>query len=190
MTPTFSQTTQQGVTLIETLVIVLIVGILAAISTPSFLSAFNSRKIDDVTAQVEGALREAQSTSIQQSIGCTLSLNSANAMITSIPTSCLPTGPRDLSKLGLAVLSKNNSGVLMGTANFGGANEIQFSQKGTLSIGGPGSTGMIVLYSNDGASQRNRCIAIASGIGLIRTGVYNGTTPQNPTDTNNCDTSP
>ncbi len=189
MTPTFLQPPQRGVTLIETLVIVLVVGILAAIAVPSFLGAFNSRKIDDVATQIEGALKEVQSASIQQSLGCTVNIDRATAMITSTPPSCLPTGPRDLSKLGLAVLSNNKSGVLIGLANLGATGEIKFSQRGSLAVGGPGSTGMIVLYPSDGASQRNRCIAIASGIGIIRTGIYKGTTPATPTDTNNCDTS-
>lgn len=177
-----------GVTLVETLAIVAVVGILAAIAAPSFLAWFNNKKIEDVTAQTESAIREAQSEAIKKSISCTLTIDKANAKISSNPTTCLPTGERDLSKLGVRALSNNATEVAIGTANLGSTDSFEFSQKGTLSVGG--GVGMIVLYRNGGATnQRNRCIAVASGIGLIRTGIYTGSNPSNPTDINNCNTS-
>lgn len=49
----------QGFTLFEGLIIMTLVGVLAAIITPSFLSWFGTKKVDDVAAQLEGALKEA-----------------------------------------------------------------------------------------------------------------------------------
>lgn len=177
-----------GATLVETLAIVAVIGILAAIAAPSFLTWLSNKKIEDVTAQTESAIREAQSEAIKKSISCTLTIDKTNAKISSNPTTCLPTGERDLSKLGVRAFSNNTTEVAIGTANLGSTNSFEFSQKGTLSVGG--GVGMIVLYRGGGATnQRNRCIAVASGIGLIRTGIYTGPNPSNPTDTNNCNTS-
>jgi Tfp pilus assembly protein FimT len=179
-----------GVTLVETLAIVAVIGILAGIAAPSFLTWLSNKKIEDVTAQTESAIREAQSEAIKKSISCTLTIDKANAKISSDPTTCLPTGERDLSKLGVRALSNNTTEVAIGTANLGSTDSFEFSQKGTLSV--VGGVGMIVLYhSGDATNQRNRnrCIAVASGIGLIRTGIYIGSNPSNPSDTNNCNTS-
>ncbi|MGB8702840.1 MAG: hypothetical protein WCD18_25775, partial [Thermosynechococcaceae cyanobacterium] len=119
---------------------------------------------------------------------CTLSLNTTSAQITSTPTNCLPTGTRDLSKIGMAVLSSNQSGVLVGTANLGSPATLQFSYKGTLSV--TSGTGVITVYPSSNATTLNtRCLVISSGIGIIRAGKYVGTSRSNPTDSANCNTS-
>jgi prepilin-type N-terminal cleavage/methylation domain-containing protein len=187
MQPSRFSNLQRGFTLIEALMSVALVGIFAAIVTPSFLTWLNHKKIEDAFTQVEGAVREAQAASIKKSQSCTLNLNTAaaNPSITSTPSQCLPTGAKDLAKLNVRALANNNSGILIGTANLGIPATITFSYRGTFSI--PGGTGVIVVYPANGGSRR-RCLAIASGIGLIRTGLYEGTTPNNPTDTGNCKT--
>jgi prepilin-type N-terminal cleavage/methylation domain-containing protein len=177
---------QQGFTLVETLIIVALVGILAAISAPSFLTWLNNRKVEDVFTQVEGAIREVQTEAIKKGLRCTLNLNTAapKPSITSTPSQCLPTGARDLSKLGVRVFDNNETEVSIGTANLGMPANLVFSYRGSFSSSG---VGMIVVYQPEGANRR-RCLAIASGIGMIRTGIYEGNTPSNPTDTANCRT--
>jgi prepilin-type N-terminal cleavage/methylation domain-containing protein len=178
----------QGFTLIEVLVAIAVIGIFAAIAAPSFTAWLNNKKVDDVAAQIEGAIREAQAEAIKESRPCTLSISKTDAQVTSDRLSCLSTGPRDLKKLGVRVISNNSSGVSLGIANLGDPAQIQFSYKGTLSIANTG-TGLITIYQEGGAdSQKIRCIAIASGIGIIRTGRYLGSRPDAPTDTTNCAT--
>jgi prepilin-type N-terminal cleavage/methylation domain-containing protein len=175
----------QGFTLIEVLVAIAVIGIFAAIAAPSFTAWLNNKKVGDVSAQIEGAIREAQAQAIKESKTCKLKIE---MQVTSEPPSCLPTGPRDLTKLGVSVLSNNSSGVSIGTANLETPAQIQFSYKGTLSITNTG-TGLITIYQGTGiGSQKIRCIAIASGIGIIRTGRYLGSSPSAPTDTTNCAT--
>lgn len=173
-----------GFTLVEALMTAVVVGIFAAIATPSFSTWFGNKKVEDVTAQIEGAIREAQGEAIKKSQPCLLNIG---LQVTSTPPSCLPTGPRDLTKLGIRALGNNSSNISLGTANLGSPAQIQFSFKGTISIQNTG-TGLVTIYPAAGASGQVRCIAIASGIGLIRTGVYTGTNPASPTDTAACAT--
>lgn len=175
-----------GFTLIELLVVILMVGILAAIAVPSFLSGLEGRKVDAVLADIEGAVREAQAEAINKSQACVLKLNTT---ITSDPTFCLPSGPRDLSKLGIRVLARNDSDVALGLANLGTPPEIRFSYRGTTIINNAGNTGMIVVYNPKNPNAKRRCLAVANGLGIIRTGNYLGTTPATPTDVGNCATS-
>jgi prepilin-type N-terminal cleavage/methylation domain-containing protein len=177
---------QQGFTLVEVLMSVALVGIMAAIATPGFLTWLNNRKVEDAFAQVEGAIREAQTEAIKKGLSCTLNLNitGPSPSITSTPSQCLPTGTRDLAKLGVQVLANNETGVSIGTANLGTPATLAFSYRGSFSSPG---VGMIVVYQSQGANRR-RCLVIASGIGMIRTGIYEGNTPSNPTDAANCRT--
>jgi prepilin-type N-terminal cleavage/methylation domain-containing protein len=181
---------QLGFTLIEALITISIVGILAAIAAPSFTSWLSGKKTVDVVEQIEGAIKEAQVESIKRSISCTLNIDTTNAIITGTPTTCLPTGQRDLSQLGVATLSKNDSNISLGTVNLGTSPSLQFSHKGTLNISG--TDGLITIYPSSGATTQNsRCIVISSGIGIIRTGKYIGTNRSTPatTDSANCNTS-
>jgi Tfp pilus assembly protein FimT len=165
-----------------------VMGILTAIAAPSFTSWLSSKKTVDVADQIEGAIKEAQTESIKRSQSCTLNINTTNATITGTPTNCLPTGSRNLSKLGVTALSNNNSSVSLGTANLGTSPNLQFSYKGTINISG--TNGVITIYPSSGATTQNsRCIIISSGIGIVRTGKYVGTARSNPTDSNNCNTS-
>jgi prepilin-type N-terminal cleavage/methylation domain-containing protein len=182
----YRQKSQSGFTLIEALITISIMGICASIATPSFTNWLSNKKVEDVTAQIEGAIKEAQLESVKQSQACTLSIG---VDITSTPTNCLTTGPRDLRKLGIRTLNNNDSGISISTANLGTPATLQFSYKGTIpTLSGGAGTGVIAIYQSTGAASRKmRCIAIASGIGIIRPGTYTGTTPGTPV-VNSCQT--
>lgn len=171
------QQKSRGFTLPEVLLIVITLGIFAALAAPSFLSWVNSKTVEDVLSQVEGALKEAQAEAIRKSQACELNISTSS--ITSIPPNCLPTGSRDLtqlsggsSSLGVTFIASNNS-------------KITFSPKGTTT-----SSNIFVFYHPDQA-RGMRCLAISSGIGIIRTGQFQG--PHIPTTSDatstNCHTS-
>jgi prepilin-type N-terminal cleavage/methylation domain-containing protein len=169
----------QGFTLIEVLITIMVTGILAAIAAPSFLSWLNSKRIDDVAAQLEGAIKEAQKEAIKQSKPCTVNLGTTvSAVVTGTSNSCLTTGSRDLSKLGVKILSNNNSGIAL---SYSGGDTIDFSFKGTT------TTDKVIVVRQADNSGKPRCLIITSGLGLSRSGNYTGSTPATPVVAD-CDT--
>ncbi len=163
MLPYNARINNQGFTLIETTIIVVIVGILSAIAAPSFLGMLNRNKVNDALVQVRGALQEAQREAIRRSKSCTITLDTINNKVTA---PCLVTGDRKLESV--AIRSSNSS--------------ITFNFKGNVGIGG-GST--IVIASSNNSTTKQKCLAIASGIGIMRTGDYHQTDTTG-TDSNKC----
>lgn len=157
----------QGFTLIETLTIVIIIGILSAIAAPGLLGMLNRNKVNTALDEVQGALQEAQREAMRKSQSCTVTLDSTNSKFTG---SCLATGDRTLP-----------SGVSLAT-NLD-PSTVTFSFRGNTN-----NSGKIVVYSND-SNQQKKCLVISNGLGIIRTGNYSGSTPSvTPTTTNDCTT--
>lgn len=151
----------QGFTLIEILVTIALTGILAAITAPGFISWLENKKIDDVSASIEGALKEAQSTSVRRNEACTVSITSTTVSAT--PTTCLPTGTRTISATG----SERN--IAVSVTN----NTVKFTSKGTTLDTEP----FIIYRVNNGTNVgKMKCIVVSSGIGIVRSGTYNSTT--------------
>jgi prepilin-type N-terminal cleavage/methylation domain-containing protein len=153
---------QSGFTLIETLIIVLVVGILAAISAPSFLSWLNSKRVDHALVEVEAALQETQSEAIKRSKECTLTIpapppSGTNAVLTG---TCLVSGDRTLQDVSLSH-----------TPNPTSAWNITFDFKGRNTK--DTDKGIIAVSSLDSTNVQPKCIQISKGIGLRRDGKYN-----------------
>ena len=87
----------QGFTIAETLIVLVIGGILLTFTAPSFLAMNNKAKLNDAVNTVRGALQEAQREAMRKSKNCTLTLNTLNNNITS-SDGCLITGDRTLPK--------------------------------------------------------------------------------------------
>jgi prepilin-type N-terminal cleavage/methylation domain-containing protein len=152
----------KGFTLAETLISIMVLGILAAIAAPSFITWYENRKIDNVLTDLEGAIREAQSTSIRRSQACLVTITSDD--ITAAPANCLPTGTREISPTG----SNRNIAVAVTT------NTVSFSPDGTTL-----NTEPFVVYRADNANNpgKMKCLVISSGLGIVRTGKYDDTQP-------------
>lgn len=158
MLPYNAHNNSNGFTLIETLVIVIIIGILSAISAPSFLGMLNRGRVNSALSEIQGALQQAQREAMRKSISCKVNLNNNTVTNDSSNSSnCLVTGNRTLP-----------NGIVMVTNISGTPPQIDFSYRGTITL--PDS-GTIVLSSNDNPNFK-KCLVISSPLGIIRTGNY------------------
>lgn len=171
-----NQRSNLGFSLLEVLLIVIILGIFAALAAPSFLSWVNNKRVEDTLSLVEGAIKEAQAEAIRKSQICDLEITALSIIAT--PPNCLPTGNRDLTQVSGG---NNDSGVNVIAES---TSKITFSPKGTTT-----SSNIFVFYHPD-QSQGMRCLAISEGIGMIRTGEFKGPHIPQTSDvtTNNCHT--
>ncbi len=131
-----------------------IVGILAAIATPSFLAMNNRAKLNDALNTVKGAMQEAQRQAMRNSKSCTITLDVTNNKITS-NNGCLVTGDRTLPQ-GVNLAFNNSS-----TINYG--------------MRGNTTTNKTIRLSLADGSGETKCLAISMPLGVIRTGIYDGT---------------
>jgi prepilin-type N-terminal cleavage/methylation domain-containing protein len=146
----------EGFTLIEGLIAIVVLGVLASISAPSFLAWKANVGAEQSISQLKATLREVQQESIRRSRSCTVTINDGTSpTITATPTQCLPTGTLTLTDMTL------RRPTAVGT--------ITFDMKG-VSLDTDVSTIVVKSSSSDGVQ---RCLVFAEPIGLIRTGIYN-----------------
>lgn len=179
----------KGFTLIETLVVVAMIGILSAIAAPSFLAFLERAKLNQAVDQVRGALQEAQRHAIRQSVSCTVTLNIVDRKVTS---PCLYLGDRTLpDKVAMATNISENA-LIPGNLiqiTFGVLGNPEFTVVSSLT---PPDTptdpsGKIVFYLPDNSISEKKCLAISNTLGLTRSGKYSGSLANhNITDTGIC----
>jgi prepilin-type N-terminal cleavage/methylation domain-containing protein len=152
----------RGFTLIETLVVVIFIGIMSAIAAPSFLSSYNRTKLDDTLNGLQGALQESQRESMRRSRSCDVTINPSTRKITG---TCLTTGDRSWDST-IAVSPSTST-------------TITFSFKGNTA-----SSATFVIYNVGNTSNPDkRCLTVSDGLGIVRTGVYStSTVPTTPSD--------
>lgn len=150
------QLTSVGFTLTESLAIVVIIGIFAALSGPSFLNWLNQKRVDDALARIEGAIKETQAEAIKRSKDCTVTITQGvNQTITG---SCLVTGDRQIADVTIDHNANNNPWTI--TFDFKGRNRLPSDDPGTLWLTIPDS------------AVKPKCLTLSVGIGLMRTGNY------------------
>lgn len=181
----------QGFTLAEVMVIVVIVGILAALAIPNLRGWLNKKQVDSAVDKVRGALSEAQREAIRNSLGCKVNLDAVTEKVSAIyvnaagdpidkvgkpitsgnpPISCLVTGDRNLREADLAV---GFFGVAKSSVDMqSNVTSTQFSYRGTNTLGSAGT----ITFSASGNSSYKRCLVISSPLGIMRTGIYDDAT--------------
>ncbi|MDS3860419.1 type II secretion system protein [Thermosynechococcaceae cyanobacterium BACA0444] len=160
----------KGFTLPEMLVVVVIIGILAAVFVPSFLRWLNNQRIKDALVKVEGTFKEAQREAIRNGKNCSFTVSTSGGVTTLTDTDpsnkCLVTGARVIKNDLGSFLSPNIE------VQFTGGPDFAFKNDGQTDFGN--STTFILSIPNSGAQQR--CLVVSSGIGIMRNGTYSGST--------------
>ncbi|MCM1984201.1 pilus assembly FimT family protein [Lyngbya confervoides] len=163
----FNAPRQTGFTVIEILITVVVLGVIASLSSVSLLSWYSNKKLEDSLLKVQVSLQEAQQSAASQGRTCELTLAAtANPpTISASPSSCLMEGQIELTGINLR--------------HSGGLNKLNFNYQGETGRFTPET---LVLSSSDASKQY--CLVIDGPLGLMRTGLYaendpTGTTPSN-----------
>lgn len=145
----------RGFTLIELLVAVVILGILAALGTPSLLGLFARFRVKLSIHELEGAIKESQRQAMRLGRLCRVNIQPGTNVISGNPSQCLLNN------------RKINDDIVIRTNLSGNPPNISFSYLGNTT-----KMGTIVLSSNYTDTQK--CFVIALGTGISRIGDYTG----------------
>jgi prepilin-type N-terminal cleavage/methylation domain-containing protein len=140
-----------GFTLIESLIVITIVGILVAIAIPSLKAAIDRAKLAQATDLVVASLQQSQQESIRRNKSCTLTLDKVNRKIAG-PEGCLLSEDRYLPD----------------------AIDLDYTGSGDIPYGIRGNTTTnksIVLAIRDNPSN-TKCLTVSAPLGIIRLGSY------------------
>ncbi len=145
----------RGFTLIELMIAILIVGVLAAMSSPSLLGLLSRYRVHAAINQLEGAIKETQRQAIYLGNICRINVNPDTNIISGNPTQCILSNRIILNEIDIR------------TNLLGNPPNISFSPKGNTT-----KMGTIVLSSKN--TDLQRCFVIALGTGITRVGKYMG----------------
>jgi prepilin-type N-terminal cleavage/methylation domain-containing protein len=141
-----------GFTLVESLVVVAIVGLLSAISIPSFLVAYQRAKLSQAVEMTIATLRATQSASVRRNQTCSLSFD-LNRQTIDLSRACLPTADIVLPD----VVKFTATGI---------SDRVQYGMRGNT------TTNKTIILGIKNSPEREKCITISAPLGIIRTGVY------------------
>lgn len=142
-----------GFTLAESLIVVAIGGILAAMAIPSMSAAINRAKLAQATEMVVASLQEAQREAIRRNRSCTVTLDKIDRKIAG-QQGCLLTGDRILpTEIELS---------------YTGDGEIKYGIRGNTT-----NNESVVLKTV--GSPNYRCLTVSAPLGIIRLGSYDPT---------------
>ncbi len=187
--------TKAGFTLIETLVIVVVIGVVTVIAAPNLVSMMERVKVDQSVAEVRGVLQSAQREAIRGGQPCVtnLSLKKSNGLAKGhSKKSCGSAAgyqPPEDTELITNITNPSDS-----KAEEGKSLEIEFGVLGNakFDIYKSSSTpsdpsGKIVAFVSQKDSVPKKCIAISNTLGLTRVGNYIGDlSPSSITQTGVC----
>jgi prepilin-type N-terminal cleavage/methylation domain-containing protein len=205
---------QRGFTLIEMIVIVAVVGILAAIAAPSFTSMLDAMKVDQAVVSLRTSLQETQRQSIRDSQVCTVEVpngrgnghskgkgkgNSKKNSNGSV--NCVASDPEISEDVDLASNLQSPTSTPPSSPSpdvlptetipiaFNPLGSADFSISSNVQPPATPSdpSGKVVAFITEKPQVKMKCVAISSTLGLTRIGTYTGSTvPSEITDTGVC----
>ncbi len=166
--PSHPQTGSAGFTLIEGLIVVVIIGLMAAIAAPSWFGFLNQRKINATQDMLYQALRATQADAMQQRHERRFSVRERNGRIewANHPESIPAAGVTNWQPLIEGVVLANEDNTL---TKSGGIHYTRFDMHGNLREKAIGEQGTITVTVT-GKRNTNRCVVISTVLGAMRKG--------------------
>jgi type II secretory pathway pseudopilin PulG len=204
-----------GFTLIEMLIIIMVVGILAAIAAPSFAGLFDSIKVNQTVTELRSTLQETQRQAIRANKTCESQVTNMNSdedekgnnghhngnnkkeSPRTVQGNCLASGEHTLPE-GVDMATNIQTAASPGatppspdttTIRFVPSGSAEFTVLTTVPLPGLPSdpTGKVVAYISGKDQVQKKCIAVSNTLGLTRIGTYTGdTAPAAMTDGGTC----
>ncbi len=147
---------ESGFTLLESLIVLLIVGILLAIGIPSLIAAKNRAQLSQATDLVVASLQEAQREAMRRNQVCTLTLDKLDNKIWGAQ-GCLLSGDRNLPDA-------------IDLDYTGASGEIRYGIRGNTT-----TNKSVILLVKDNRTN-TRCLTVSAPLGIIRLGSYDSST--------------
>lgn len=160
----------KGFTLIESVVAIVVLGILASIAAPNLLIWYSNKQVEQGLGKIQGALLEAQRQAMRQSRNCIVTIPSgADVQITASPASCVSTDLASTRTLQKLAVRRSN---LLAT--------VTFDYKGETAD----QTATVVVSTSSGGTAKQTCLVLSGPLGLMRTGTYLSTDTTGTSDAN------
>lgn len=194
---------RRGLTLMETLIVIIVVGVLAAIGAPNVLATLSGNRVREGVGIVRTALQDAQLQAIRLGRECTVELVLESGgtyfdRLRATPVGCFVAGETTTETSGVITsqIIRLPRGIRFSVppdgSGLGTFPRFRFSFKGHLigySLLAPsGQIPTFVIFAVDDSSRQpflsnqypKKCLMVASMLGMIRGGTYRVPTTLNP----------